>query len=364
MTHPSRRRHACFRGASLLALGLAFVLLAAGCSDSKGDSKKVKAKSTGPTAATSAIAALPAAQLSLVAYSTPQEAYDKLTEAFRQTPQGKNITFTKSFGASGDQSRAVQSGLTADVVAFALEPDITRLQKTTPPLVAADWNRGPEKGMITDSVVVFVTRKGNPKKIKTWADLIKPGVEVITPNPFTSGGARWNVMAGWGAQVKQGKAETDANAYLGSLFKNVPVQDDSARKALQTFTSGKGDVMLAYENEAIFAQLKGQAIDYTVPDQTILVENPIAVTANTKYPDQARAFVDYLRTPAAQQIFAENGYRPTTRGVPTARKFKTPKTLFTIADLGGWSDVTKKFFDSTRSIVGDIERGIGVSIAK
>jgi len=358
MTSHSTRRPLAWRHlTSLLALLLAFVLMAAGCGDSKKD--KASAKSTGTTAA---VPPLPAAQLTLVAYSTPQEAYDKLTEAFRQTPRGKNITFTKSFGASGDQSRAVESGLTADIVAFALEPDITRLVKAN--LVAADWNAGPEKGMITDSVVAFVTRKGNPKHIKTWSDLTKPGVEVITPNPFTSGGARWNVMAGWGAQVKRGKSETDANAYLGSLFKNVPVQDDSARKALQTFTSGKGDVMLAYENEAIFAQLKGQAIDYTVPDQTILVENPIAVTANTKYPDQARAFVDYLRTPAAQQIFAENGYRPTTRGVPTARKFKTPKTLFTIADLGGWSDVTKKFFDSTRSIVGDIERGIGVSIAK
>ena len=171
MTHSSRRPLAWRRPTSLLAVALAFVLVAAACGDSKNDN----AKSTGTTAGKSA-AALPAAQLSLVAYSTPQEAYDKLTEAFRQTPQGKNITFTKSFGASGDQSRAVQSGLTADIVAFALEPDITRLVKATPPLVAADWNSGPEKGMITDSVVAFVTRKGNPKKIKTWADLIKPGV--------------------------------------------------------------------------------------------------------------------------------------------------------------------------------------------
>jgi sulfate transport system substrate-binding protein len=347
-----------------MAIGvIAIAAVGATTACGKSDSQKANAKSTGATAANGATA-LPAAQLSLVAYSTPQEAYDKLTEAFRQTPEGKNITFTKSFGASGDQSRAVQSGLTADVVAFALEPDITRLVKATPPLVAADWNSGPGKGMITDSVVAFVTRKGNPKHITTWADLIKPGVEVITPNPFTSGGARWNVMAGWGAQLKQGKSEADAIAYLGSLFRNVPVQDDSARKALQTFTSGKGDVMLAYENEAIFAQLKGQAIDYTIPDQTILIENPIAVTSSSKYPEQAKAFVEYLRTPAAQKIFAENGYRPTTQGVTTARKFETPKTLFTIADVGGWSDVTKKFFDPTKSIVADIERGLGVSIAK
>ncbi|TML90376.1 MAG: sulfate ABC transporter substrate-binding protein [Actinobacteria bacterium] len=359
MTSDPIRRPSWRRLTSLLALALTLVLLAAGCGDSKN---KTAAKSTGTTAAGSAAKALPAAQLTLVAYSTPQEAYDKLTEAFRQTPQGKNITFTKSFGASGDQSRAVESGLTADVVAFALEPDITRLVKAN--LVAADWNSGPEKGMITDSVVAFVTRKGNPKHIKTWSDLTKPGVEVITPNPFTSGGARWNVMAGWGAQLKQGRSEADAKAYLEALFRNVPVQDDSARKALQTFTSGKGDVMLAYENEAIFAQLKGQAIDYTIPDQTILIENPIAVTSNSKYPEQAKAFIEYLRTPAAQAIFAENGYRPTTQGVTKARKFETPKTLFTIADVGGWADVSKKFFDPTTGIVAGIERGLGVSIDK
>ena len=361
MTSHSTRRPLAWRHlTSLLALLLAFVLMAAGCGDSKKD--KASAKSTGTSAAGAAAKALPAAQLTLVAYSTPQEAYDKLTEAFRQTPQGKNITFTKSFGASGDQSRAVESGLTADVVAFALEPDITRLVKAN--LVAADWNAGPEKGMITDSVVAFVTRKGNPKNIKTWSDLTKPGVEVITPNPFTSGGARWNVMAGWGAQLKRGRSEADAKAYLEALFRNVPVQDDSARKALQTFTSGKGDVMLAYENEAIFAQLKGQAIDYTIPDQTILIENPIAVTSKSKYPEQAKAFIEYLRTPAAQAIFSENGYRPTAQGVTKARKFETPKTLFTITDVGGWSDVSKTFFDPTTGIVAGIERGLGVSIDK
>jgi sulfate/thiosulfate transport system substrate-binding protein len=358
MTRSTRQPRASHRVTALPALVLAVMLLAVGC----GDSKKDNAKSTGTTAAGSGAKALPAAQLTLVAYSTPQEAYEKLTEAFRKTTHGKNITFTKSFGASGDQSRAVESGLTADVVAFALEPDVTRLVKAN--LVAADWNRGPEKGMITDSVVAFVTRKGNPKKIKSWADLTKPGIEVITPNPFTSGGARWNVMAGWGAQVKQGKSEAEAKAYLEALFRNVPVQDDSARKALQTFTSGKGDVMLAYENEAIFAQQKGQAIDYTIPDETILIENPIAITSSSKYPEQAKAFVDYLRTPEAQTIFAENGYRPTTQGVTTGDKFETPKTLFTIADVGGWSDVTKKFFDTTTGIVAGIERGLGVSVEK
>src|SRR5258706_11008464 len=177
--------------------------------------------------------------LSLVAYSTPQAAYGKIIKAFQATDAGRNIKFTQSYGASGDQSRAVQNGLKADIVAFSLEPDITRL--VTAGLVDGSWNSDQYKGTITDSVVVIATRKGNPKNIKTWDDLIKPGVQVISPNPFTSGGARWNVMAAYGAQIKQGKTAAEAVAYLTALFKNVPVQDDSARKALQTFTGGKGD---------------------------------------------------------------------------------------------------------------------------
>jgi sulfate transport system substrate-binding protein len=307
-----------------------------------------------------AAGALPAAKLSLVAYSTPQDAYDRITDAFSKTPQGANTTFSKSYGASGDQSRAVESGLAADYVAFSLEPDLTRLVKKD--IVASDWNANEYHGMVTDSVVVFVVRKGNPKHIKTWDDLAKPGVEVITPNPFTSGGARWNVMAAYGQKVKSGGTEQQAVDYLKALFKNVSVQDDSARKALQTFTSGKGDVMLAYENEAIFAQQKKQPIDYVVPDSTILIENPAAVTKTTKAPAQAKAFLDYVYTPAAQKIFADNGYRPVVAGVKGPYTFPTPKGLFTIGDLGGWTDVSKKFFDPAGSVMADIQRSNGISV--
>src|SRR5215216_6403520 len=201
-------------------------------------------------------------KLSLVAYSTPQAAYEQIIAAYQDTPDGKNVEFSKSFGGSGDQSRAVESGLKADVVAFSLQPDMTRLVKAG--LVGEDWNAGPTKGMITDSVVVIGTRKGNPKNLKDWPDLTQPGVEVITPNPFTSGGARWNVLAGYGAESDRNKDHAAGVAYLTGLFKNVPVQDDSARKSLQTFTSGKGDAILAYENEAIFAQQNKQPLDYTV----------------------------------------------------------------------------------------------------
>jgi sulfate transport system substrate-binding protein len=245
-------------------------------------------------------------------------------------------------------------------VALSLEPDMTKLVDAG--LVAKDWNAGPHRGMVTDSVVVLVVRKGNPKNIRIWDDLVKPGVEVITPNPFTSGGARWNVMAAYGAQLKLGRTHEQAVAYLEQMFRNVPVQDKSAREALQTFVGGKGDVMLAYENEAITAQQKQQPVDYVVPDQTILIENPIAVTTKSKHPEKARAFLDYLLSAEAQQVFVDKGYRPVNEQVAASAKFPTPSGLFTIAELGGWSEVTKKFFDKNAGIMADIEQKIGVSV--
>src|SRR2546421_7354019 len=241
--------------------------------------------------------------ISLVAYSTPKEAYADLIPAFQKTSAGKGAKFTQSYGASGDQSRAVDSGLHADVVAFSLEPDVTRLVKDG--IVDASWNANPHKGIVTDSVVVLAVRKGNPKGIRTFEDLAKPGVKVITPNPFTSGGARWNVMAAYGSQIEQGKTPAQAEAFLTALLKNTVVQDKSARDATQTFASGKGDVLISYENEAIAAQQKGIRLDYVIPDQTILIENPIAVTK--KAATKAKAFVDFLWTPGAQKIFASKG---------------------------------------------------------
>jgi sulfate/thiosulfate transport system substrate-binding protein len=301
-------------------------------------------------------------RLALVAYSTPQEAYQKIIKAYQDTPAGKNVTFTQSYGASGDQSRAVESGLTADVVAFSLEPDVSRLVKAD--LVAPDWNTNATKGMVTDSVVVIATRKGNPKGIKSWDDLTRPGTQVITPNPFTSGGARWNVLAGYGAKSQQGANKQVGVTFLDALFHNVPVQDDSARKSLQTFASGKGDAILAYENEAIFAQQHNQPIDYTVPSSTILIENPVAVTKNSEHPAQAKAFLDFLHSPTAQKIFVDEGYRPTAQGIPGADKFPTPPGLFTIKDLGGWTSVNKEFFDPEAGALAAIERKLGVKTSK
>jgi sulfate transport system substrate-binding protein len=301
-------------------------------------------------------------KLSLVAYSTPKEAYAALIPAFNKTPEGKGVSFTQSFGPSGDQARAVESGLPADVVALSLAPDVNKLVDANK--VAAGWDKGPDQGFVTNSVVVFAVRKGNPRNIKTWDDLIKPGVQVIEPNPFASGGARWNVMAAYGAQLEQGKSEAQATEYLNKLFHNVPVQDKSARDAMTTFTSGKGDVLLAYENEAIAAQQAGQGIDYVVPDQTILIQNPIAVTSTSKDPAKAKAFISFLRSKQGQEIFQSKGYRPIDESLVDKSKFPRPSDLFKIDKLGGWSTVNDKFFDPDTGVVAKIEKSLGVSTAK
>ena len=290
----------------------------------------------------------------LVAYSTPREAYAKLIERYR-AGAGEGVSFDQSYGSSGEQSRAVEAGLRADIVAFSLEPDMTRLVEAG--VVAQGWNAGEHKGMVTDSVVVFIVRKGNPKGIKTWDDLTKDGVEIVTPNPFTSGGARWNVMAGYGAQLEQGKTPEQAREYLKALFANVAVQDKSARESLTTFASGKGDVLLGYENEAIFAQRQGQSLEYVVPEQTILIENPVAVTEDAS--GAAQGFLDFLWTDEAQKVFGEEGYRPVAKSVLDTFDFPTPPGLFTIADVGGWDTVQKEFFDRETGFMADVQRELG-----
>jgi sulfate/thiosulfate-binding protein len=299
--------------------------------------------------------------LTLVAYSTPEEAYKKLIPAFNKTPEGKGVSFDQSYAASGEQSRAVEGGLPADVVEFSLEPDITRLVDAD--LVNPDWNNNEYKGMVTNSVVVFIVRKGNPENIKTWDDLVTGNVEVLEPNPFTSGSAKWNIMAAYGAQLEQGKSPEQAKQYLSKLFENVPVLDKSAREALQTFSSGKGDVLLGYENEAILAQQKGEDVDYVIPDQTLLIENPIAPVNESKSPELAQKFIDFLYTPEAQQLFADTGYRPVVDGVESKNEFTDPATLFEISKFGGWGKVNDEYFDPEGSVVADIFQSQGKSTA-
>jgi sulfate/thiosulfate-binding protein len=212
-------------------------------------------------------------------------------------------------------------------------------------------------------VAVIIVRKGNPKHITGWSDLVKPGVQVVTPNPFTSGSARWNIMAAYGAQLKEGKSPAQAVEYLAELFHHVVSQDSSARTALQTFLAGRGDALLDYENEAISYEKKDASIEYVVPNATILIENPVAVV-NKGNTAEAGKFVDYLLSPAGQAIWVKKGYRPVISGVPGASAFPTPPQLFTIKTLGGWSSVTKQFFEPETGVVTKIEQGLGVSTAK
>jgi sulfate transport system substrate-binding protein len=300
--------------------------------------------------------------VTLVGYSTPREAYAEIIPLFQATDAGKDVTFEESYGASGDQSRAVEAGLPADVLALSLWPDVERLVK--PGVVAADWDENPYKGIVTDSVVVFDVRPGNPKDIRSWDDLIRDDVTVITPNPITSGGAQWNILAAYQAQIDAGKTEDEAIDYLNKLAARVSVWDPSARDALNTFLqAGQGDVLIGYENEAIFAQQQGQPLEFVVPDDTLLIENPVATTLVGDAPDAAKAFLDFLYTPDAQAVYGRHGFRPILPDVLAQfPDFKTPTNLATVdGDLGGWAVARPKFFDPDTGIMAQIFKDLGIA---
>jgi len=323
--------------AALLAVLLAVGAAAAGCGGSSegGQSGKVQ----------------------LVAYSTPQQAYEQhLEPAFENTEAGGDVSFTNSFGASGDQSRAVEAGQGAGYVNFALETDVTRLVDAGK--VSPEWRDNKYKGIVTNSVVSLVVRPGNPEGVKNFQDLIDKDVEVVTPNPFTSGGARWNIMAIYGAAIEAGKSPQQALADVKAVLKKTPAQPESARVALQAFVGGAGDVLLSYENEAIAAQLAGEDVDYVVPDSTILIEQPAAVTEGA--PQAATDFLDFLWSDEGQRIWSEQGYRPVNQALLDTDKYPVPDKLFTIEDLGGWDKVATDFFDEENGSIAKINEELGV----
>lgn len=325
----------------------ALLALSAACSSSSssgGSPASTNAASTGGT-------------INLVAFSTPQKAYDKLGPAFAATSAGAGATVKGSYGPSGTQERQVEAGQPADVVEFSRGSDMAKLVAAG--LVPATWNANQYKGIITDSVATLIVRKGNPLHITTWDDLVKPGVKVVTPNPLSSGSACWNLMAAYGAELKEGKTPAQALAFVKALLQHTVSLPDSGSNATAAFVGGTGDVLIGYENEAIEAQQAGDAVDYVTPKDTILIENPIAVTTHASNPTLDKAFVSFLYSDQGQRIFASEGYRPVVKADFDPKRFPAPSGLFTIDSLGGWSTVNSKFFDPSNGLITKILDSLG-----
>lgn len=319
------------------------------------------AESSAATPATTTAATEPAGEvdneISIVGFAVPEAANKAIAEAWAQTPEGEGVEFKTSYGASGDQSRAVVDGLEADYVHFSVSSDVTRLVDNG--LVADTWDDGPNKGVVSSSIVVFAVREGNPKNIQTWDDLIADGVEIVTPNPASSGAARWNALAAWGQVIQAGGTDADAEAYLTKFFENVVALPNSGRDATTAFLSGTGDVLMAYENEAILAHQNGEQFEYIIPETTILIENPgaVLIDANPK----AQQWLDFVLSADGQKQFALKGFRPIIDGVEygevegandPANPYPPVTNLLTVADnFVSWSDLSKKFFDEENGIV-------------
>ncbi|MDN5854710.1 MAG: sulfate ABC transporter substrate-binding protein [Actinomycetia bacterium] len=293
--------------------------------------------------------------LSIVGYSVPEVANKAIAAEWAKTDDGEGVSLETSYGASGDQSRAVESGLDADYVHFSLETDVTRLVDAG--LVAKDWKDDEFGGSVSRSVVAFVVRKGNPKNIQGWDDLVKPGVEVITPNPGSSGSARWNILGAWGHVIAKGGTEEEAKEFVTKLIENTIALPGSGRDATTSFNSGNGDVLISYENEAILARQNGEEFDYVVPDDTLRIDNPGAVLEDAS--PKAEDWIEFVQSKQGQKQFAKYGYRPLVdvgdievEGANDPKNpFPEPKKLLTIDDFGGWDKAAAKFFDEQEGII-------------
>lgn len=343
-------------------LGLVVISLLAGC-----------AGTPAPAAGTAAPAASGGeVTLILGAYTTPREAYGELIPIFQaawKAQTGQTVKFEESYQGSGAQSRAIVEGFEADVAPLSLEADIIRIADAG--LITHDWKTGKYKGMISTSVVVFAVRKGNPKGIKDWADLAQPGLQILTPNPKTSGGAMWNILSLYGAARRGFVAGVSANdeaaaqAFLKSVLANVTVMDKGARESITNFEKGVGDVAITYENEVLVGLQSGQDYEYVFPRSSILIENPVAVI--DAYVDRhgtravAEAFVNFLATPEAQQVFARHGLRSVDPEVAkaTAAQYPALEDMFTIDFFGGWAKATPDFFGETgiyNQIINEVQK--------
>lgn len=305
----------------------------------------------GSTNGTAAAGGDESSTINIVGFAVPEAANKAIAAEWKKTPAGEGVEFVTSYGASGDQSRAVVSGLPADYVHFSVESDVTRLVREG--LVAEDWNDNATNGVVSSSIVVFAVRPGNPKNIRTWDDLIQPGVEIVTPNPASSGAARWNALAAYGQVIEGGGTDQEGLDYLKSFFGNVVSLPNSGRDATTAFLSGTGDVLMAYENEAILAHQNGEEFDYIIPDTTMLIENPGAVLKDAN--PKAKEWLAFVLSPEGQKQFALKGFRPVIDGVDhgevegandPSNPFPEPKNLLTVKDdFESWDALSKKFFD-------------------
>lgn len=345
------------RRVSAIQLGVVTVTLVMGLSACSSSSKSTPAAESGPAGAGSNRGQT----VNIVAYSVPKPAYDALEKAFQATPLGQGVKFTASYGPSGTQSAAVLNGQPAGYVAFSVTPDLTKL---VPSLVDPGWNMGPTKGLVSDSVVVLTVRKGNPKHITGWDDLIKPGVQIVTPDPASSGSAKWNVLAAYTHVLLDGGTEAQAQTYLKHFFANVVSKPSSGSVATSTFLNGTGDVLISYEDEAIDARQAGKSLDYLVPAESILIQNPAAVTVGAN--QASKDFLSFIESAPGQAVFAATGFRPIESGTTVgtvqgandpAAAFPSVPKLETITDLGGWTAVNSKYFDKSTGIVTKIESG-------
>lgn len=309
--------------------------------------------------------------LSIVGFAVPKAGNDLVQDAFARTPQGDGTDWRESYGPSGEQSRAVADGLPADYVHFSITPDVTRLVEAG--LVAPDWDAGPDRGIVTDSVVVLVVREGNPMDIRGWDDLTRDDVSIVTPNPGSSGAARWNVLAAWLHVAGEGGSDAEAEAFLSDVLGNVAALPSSGRDATAAFQGGTGDVLISYENEAILARQSGEPLDYVVPDDTLLIENPGTVTLGADA--RASQFLEFARSAAGQELYASTGFRPLRSVADDVEigpvlgandpddPFPVPDRLWTVDEhLGGWAEANSRFFDEQDGIITRLlARGQGAS---
>ncbi|WP_137723674.1 extracellular solute-binding protein [Prescottella subtropica] len=293
--------------------------------------------------------------INLFAFGVPKPGYDKVTAAFAETADGAGVRFNPSYGPSGDQSRKVGDGAQADLVSFSVEPEITRLVDAG--LVDESWNRDAYHGVPFGSVITLVVREGNPKNIRDWDDLLRPGVEVVTPNPFSSGSAKWNLLAPYAVESDGGENPQAGLDYLRELVtEHVTVQPKSGREATEMFLQGTGDVLLSYENEALFTERKGDPVEHVTPAATFKVESPVAVVSTGRNRATAVTFRDFLYSEPAQRGFAEAGFRPVDPAVTAeyTADFPAPQKLWTVADLGGWDTVDQDLFDQNSGTIAAI----------